>query len=91
MIYYACDMAVDLAGMQSGFPERFAPGDMRGELIEAEHLARYSWAAGLARGKRVLDAGCGTAYGSRMLAEGGAQEVVGIDIAAEVLEAVRPG
>ena len=40
--------------------ERFDPTAMEGQLLEAEHLARYRWAAALAEGKRVLDAGCGT-------------------------------
>jgi SAM-dependent methyltransferase len=62
---------------------------MRGQLIEAEHLSRYRWAAQLAAGKRVLDAGCGTAYGTAMVAEGDAAAVVGVDIAESVLESVR--
>jgi SAM-dependent methyltransferase len=62
---------------------------MRGELIEAEHLARYWWVAGLAAGKRVLDAGCGTAYGSEILAQAGGDEVVGVDLDADVIEEAR--
>lgn len=79
----------DLAGMSDGVPERFVPEEMRGELIEAEHLGRYAWAASLGRGRRVLDAGCGMAYGSAMLAEADAEEVVGVDRAEPVLEAAR--
>jgi SAM-dependent methyltransferase len=82
-------MTVDQSGIREGVPERFVPSDMRGQLIEAEHLSRYRWAANLAEGKRVLDAGCGTAYGTAMMAEAGAATVVGIDIAASVLESVR--
>jgi SAM-dependent methyltransferase len=62
---------------------------MAGELVEAEHLARYHWAAPAVAGARVLDAGCGMAYGSALLADAGAAEVVGIDRAAAVLEAAR--
>lgn len=80
----------DLAGMRNGSPERFVPTEMRGDLIEAEHLARYRWASTIAAGRRVLDAGCGTAYGAAMLADAGACEVVGVDLAESVLEAVRP-
>jgi O-antigen biosynthesis protein len=80
----------DLAGTQEGIPERFVPDEMRGELIEAEHVARYRWAATIATGRRVLDAGCGTAYGTAMLADAGAREVVGVDIAEGVLASVRP-
>jgi 2-polyprenyl-3-methyl-5-hydroxy-6-metoxy-1,4-benzoquinol methylase len=69
-------------------PERFDPQFMRGRLIEAEHLARYWWAAPFVEGKRVLDAGCGTAYGSDILARSGAAKVVGVDIDEEMLDAV---
>jgi O-antigen biosynthesis protein len=70
-------------------PERFSPDEMAGQLLEAEHLARYRWAATIAPGKRVLDAGCGTAYGSAMLARAGAESVVGVDIAESVIQSVR--
>ena len=62
--------------------ERFDPDTMGGRLLEAEHVARYRWATALVAGKRVLDAGCGTGYGSDLLAEAAA-EVVGIDVDAE--------
>jgi SAM-dependent methyltransferase len=48
---------------------------------------RYWWAAELAAGRTVLDAGCGMGYGCRILADAGARRVVGVDIAAAVLEA----
>jgi SAM-dependent methyltransferase len=70
-------------------PERFIPSSMEGELTEAEHFARYRYAASQVKGKRVLDAGCGMAYGSALLREAGAASVVGIDIATSVLDAVR--
>jgi SAM-dependent methyltransferase len=69
-------------------PERFVPDLMKGELAEAEHFNRYYWAAPLIRGMRVLDAGCGTAYGSAILSEE-ASSVVGVDIAESVLESAR--
>ncbi|HEX2085206.1 MAG TPA: class I SAM-dependent methyltransferase [Solirubrobacteraceae bacterium] len=71
-------------------PERFVPAAMRGQLVEAEHLVRYWWAARVAAGRRVLDAGCGTAYGTAMLAAAGARHVTGVDRAAAVLDAARP-
>ena len=47
--------------------ERVIPGQVDVDLLN-EHMARYAFAARLARGKRVLDAGCGAGYGSAELA-----------------------
>ena len=60
------------------FNESVWPG-VRNDLFVA-HESIYAWVAALARGARVLDAGCGTGYGSALLAEGGARRVVGVDI-----------
>ena len=70
-------------------PERFVPEAMQEELIAAEHVARYEWAAALAPGRRVLDAGCGTGYGAAILAVRGADRVLGVDVAAAVVDAAR--
>src|SRR5688500_15232961 len=67
--------------------ERFVPGTHRGELMEAEHYARYFWASALVAGRRVLDAGCGVGYGSRLLHGAGAAEVVGLDVSADAIQA----
>ena len=58
--------------------ERVVEGCTPGR-IWADHVARYQFATQFVSGKRVLDAGCGTGYGSRMLATAGAQAVVGVD------------
>ena len=55
--------------------ERVIPGQVDVDLLN-EHMARYTFAARLARGKRVLDAGCGAGYGSAELARA-AESVVG--------------
>jgi protein-L-isoaspartate O-methyltransferase len=67
--------------------ERVIPGEVDIDLLN-EHMARYTFAARLARGKRVLDAGCGTGYGSAELARG-AQSVVGVDCAADAVAFAR--
>ncbi len=64
--------------------ERLIPGEVDVDLLN-EHLARYAFASRLARGKRVLDAGCGAGYGSAELAQA-ALSVVGLDRAPEALE-----
>jgi ubiquinone/menaquinone biosynthesis C-methylase UbiE len=83
------EQALNDHGVTTEVPERFDPATMQGELLEAEHLARYRWAASLAKGHRVLDAGCGTAYGAAMLAAAGAELVVGVDLASDVLDGAR--
>jgi SAM-dependent methyltransferase len=67
--------------------ERVIPGQVDADLLN-EHMARYTFAARLARGKRVLDAGCGAGYGSAELARA-ADSVVGVDRAAEAVEFAR--
>jgi ubiquinone/menaquinone biosynthesis C-methylase UbiE len=80
---------IELANYVEEVPERYVPGLMRGALVEAEHLGRYLWAGQIAAGKRVLDAGCGMAYGCRILSAAGASQVDGVDIAPAILDAAR--
>jgi ubiquinone biosynthesis O-methyltransferase len=67
--------------------ERLIPGEVDIDLLN-EHMARYTFAARLARGKRVLDAGCGAGYGSAALAEN-AESVNGVDVALEAVAYAR--
>jgi 2-polyprenyl-3-methyl-5-hydroxy-6-metoxy-1,4-benzoquinol methylase/glycosyltransferase involved in cell wall biosynthesis len=67
--------------------ERYVPGTWS-ELAAYEHLPRYAFAARFARGKRVLDFGCGAGYGSALLAEF-ADSVVGLDISGDALSYAR--
>lgn len=70
-------------------PERFDPADDGGRLVDAEHRARYLVGAALAKGRRVLDAACGTGYGTAMLLDANPSELVALDIAPEALDATR--
>jgi len=79
----------DLAGTVNGIPERFVPDEMRGQLVEAEHMARYMWAAQFAEGRRVLDAGCGLGYGAAMLRDAGASAVTAVDISQPIVDVAR--
>jgi len=72
-------------GKGVGIPERFVPEELRGHLIDAEHQARYRWAAALAVGSEVLDAACGVGYGAEILVNSGARRVVGLDLSAEAV------
>jgi SAM-dependent methyltransferase len=67
--------------------ERLIPGEVDIDLLN-EHMARYHFAVRLARGKRVLDAGCGAGYGSAELADVAAS-VTAIDIAPAAVEYAR--
>jgi ubiquinone/menaquinone biosynthesis C-methylase UbiE len=58
-------------------------------IIYDEHLVRYQLAAQLARGKRVLDIACGSGYGSKILAEAGAEKVTAIDKSSETIAAAK--
>jgi ubiquinone/menaquinone biosynthesis C-methylase UbiE len=73
----------------SSVPERAAPEEMSGHLMESEHRGRYLWAAELASGLDVIDAGCGTGYGSEILAAAGARKVTGIDISEDAVAAAK--
>lgn len=71
-------------------PERFEPdAHGGGRLMEAEHRGRYWWAAQLAAGRDVLDAACGTGYGTAILANAGARSVSGIDLDPEAVAEAR--
>ena len=64
--------------------ERVIPGQVEADLW-AEHVARYAFAARYAAGKRVLDVGCGTGYGTAELAKT-ARSATGVDVAPEAVE-----
>lgn len=54
--------------------------------IEAAiHMNRYLSAKNYVSGKRVLDVACGEGYGSKLLKDWGAKEVVGVDISGEAI------
>ncbi len=67
--------------------ERVIPGQVDDDLW-SEHVARYAFARRYAEGRLVLDAGCGTGYGSAELAQS-ATFVTGIDVAPEAIEFAR--
>ncbi len=60
--------------------ERVVPDDENCRETFLEHVARYRFAQSFVRGLRVLDVACGVGYGTAMLAQADASEVIGIDI-----------
>ena len=71
-----------LAGLPPG-GERVWPG-LRNDLFVA-HESIYRFFSQHAAKREVLDAGCGTGYGSALLVDGGASRVLGIDISAAAI------
>jgi 2-polyprenyl-3-methyl-5-hydroxy-6-metoxy-1,4-benzoquinol methylase len=69
--------------------ERLIPERQRGELVHAEHLARYRLAAQLAEGRQVLDVACGEGYGTAMLSAAGAAGATGVDVDSAAVEHAR--
>jgi len=67
--------------------ERVVPGQVAPDLWN-EHISRYAFAARLAKGRRVLDAGCGTGYGSLQLAASAAH-VLGVDLSGDAIDYAR--
>jgi ubiquinone/menaquinone biosynthesis C-methylase UbiE len=66
--------------------ERFENGE-GGILIAVEHLHRYVTAATLSKGRRVLDIGCGSGYGSQILT--GFESYTGIDVSPETIKSAN--
>lgn len=71
-------------GQEAGDIERIAPGYF-GSLLEAEHVARYRWAARMVQDRSVLDVACGTGYGVVILRRGGARTIVSADLSHDAL------
>ncbi len=68
--------------------ERVVPGLTPARIL-ADHLARYRFAADRVVGLRTLDVACGSGYGARLLAAGGAAGVIGVDLSAEAIHYAR--
>ena len=52
--------------------------------IKLAHIARYEFAQKYVKDKNVIDVACGSGYGSRILKEGGANKIIGIDSSHDV-------
>jgi len=69
------------------FEERFSPAQEKiGNIIYNEHLTRYEFAKKFVANKKVLDIASGNGYGTKILAEATASEVIGMDIDEKAVE-----
>jgi 2-polyprenyl-3-methyl-5-hydroxy-6-metoxy-1,4-benzoquinol methylase len=60
--------------------ERITPGELSWDLYHGDHIQRYKFFSNFYHQKKVLDAACGSGYGSKIILDCGAKEVYGIDI-----------
>ncbi|MEA3337603.1 MAG: methyltransferase domain-containing protein [Chloroflexota bacterium] len=79
--YYPMNNGIEFTG------ERVVPGKTPTYLVWA-HTSRYQWIKEQAKGRAVLDAGCGEGYGAAYLAQV-ADRVVGVDLSLDAVEHAR--
>ena len=68
--------------------ERLDPRHFRGMYV-LDHYGRYCLATQFVAGRRVLDVACGFGYGTHLLKEAGASQVVGVDLSEKAIEYAR--
>lgn len=54
-----------------------------------QHVARYQWASQFAKGCKVIDAACGTGYGSKIVLDNGAERYDGFDLSVDAISEAR--
>lgn len=69
--------------------ERCIAGSGADAVTEAEHWERYRWAAPMVGGLKVLDAACGTGYGTHWLKVQGAKSAFGLELDRDSVAAAR--
>lgn len=74
-----------------GVVERVSLESWTPPWLRYQHVARYEWACTFVANSRVIDAACGTGYGSQMLARAGAASVLGIDVDEATVESANHG
>ena len=70
---------------QSFLDEHLVPELEQGTVQYFDHIRRYLLAQQYAAGKVILDIACGTGYGSAILQQSGAKQVISADISPAVL------
>jgi SAM-dependent methyltransferase len=82
---------LDSASLERLVPDELASSDTTGLESLALHIERYEFAARLLPPGRLLDAGCGVGYGTRLLVErsGMATSALGIDVEPQAIAYAR--
>ena len=65
--------------------ERLSSSSWVPPWLAHQHMARYGWVTPLTAGGRVIDCACGTGYGTKMLRDRGAREVIGFDLSPDAI------
>src|SRR5688572_18616627 len=66
--------------------ERVTPGTDSWSEYGEEHFQRYRFFFQYYGGKNVIDAACGTGYGTSFIAASGATKTTGIDVSKEAID-----
>lgn len=66
--------------------EQLTPGEHYSYDVIQEHLNRYVFSGNYAKGKNILDVGCGSGYGTYYLSQSNALSIKGIDSKTESIE-----
>jgi 2-polyprenyl-3-methyl-5-hydroxy-6-metoxy-1,4-benzoquinol methylase len=68
------------------FFERVNSDDISWFLYSGDHIQRYKYFEKFYKDKIVLDAACGSGYGSEMISKNGAKKAIGIDINEQIIK-----
>jgi SAM-dependent methyltransferase len=69
-------------------PDLLSDDGIERNMLEL-HLRRYEFAARFVAGKRVVDLACGAGYGSVVLKDAGASQVIGVDVSPDCVRYAR--
>jgi SAM-dependent methyltransferase len=84
-------VSLDPDSLERLVPDRLDPEDAAARETLELHLARYEFAARVARPGRLLDCACGVGYGTRLLVERNPtlRPAVGVDVSPEAIAHAR--
>jgi ubiquinone/menaquinone biosynthesis C-methylase UbiE len=69
--------------------ERISLNEWLPPWVRHQHVTRYEWLVNFVKDRVVIEAACGTGYGSRIMIEGGARRVDSFDLSPETISQAR--